>query len=204
MKMLIPLELTERQILIYTVMYKRCDFENMCVEITADQIRTSIDCIDLSQKTVQREIQKICDLGYLQVIKKGTKGTTTIYKIIQDVHKMSTKCPLNISNTNYYDTQDVQEMSIKCPSNEPQNGTDNATYNKIKKQYYGTNKPMDIPQDISLEEALRIVEQMKEQKVSKQKAFKEIKKVTPVEEPTEEPTEVDLDESEIGTFKPNF
>ena len=82
--MIIPYDLTERQILIYITLYKRCDFKTMQVSITIDNIISSIGIVDLTYMVVYKDIQKMCKSGYIEVIRKASKGTAPIYKIIKN------------------------------------------------------------------------------------------------------------------------
>lgn len=78
-----PLDLTERQLLIYFFMYRNCDFKNMEVKITTSQIKTGIKIIDLTDRVINSELKKMIEKGYLKIIKKGSKGNFSIYKIIK-------------------------------------------------------------------------------------------------------------------------
>lgn len=78
-----PINLTERQMLIYMCLYKRCNFENMQTDMTISQIRTGIKIVDLTEKIIYNEIQKMIKLGYLSVIAKARKGHAPTYKIIK-------------------------------------------------------------------------------------------------------------------------
>ena len=78
-----PLDLTERQLLIYFFMYRNCDFKNMEVKITTSQIKTGIKIIDLTDRVINSELKKMNEKGYLKIIKKGSKGNFSIYKIIK-------------------------------------------------------------------------------------------------------------------------
>ena len=81
--LIIPFKLTERQSLIYITLYKKCNFYDMTVEITIDQIRTSISLVELTNKMITSDMKKMCEAGYLDLIKRGKKGTPSIYKIIK-------------------------------------------------------------------------------------------------------------------------
>lgn len=96
-----PIDLTERQFLIYFTMYKRCNFTDMTVKYTFDQIASDIKIIKTSKDVVRRDIEKMIKEGYLKVIIKGSKGNPTIYKIIKisDLYKIS-ECNLKVHNTN--------------------------------------------------------------------------------------------------------
>ena len=80
--MVSPLDLTERQLLIYRVLYTRSNFDTMLVNITIDQVISEIKIIDLTYKIVYNEIKKLQQLGYIELVKKATKGNAPIYKII--------------------------------------------------------------------------------------------------------------------------
>ena len=78
-----PLDLTERQLLIYFFMYRNCDFKNMEVKITTSQIKTGIKIIDLTDRVINSELKKMTEKKYLKLVKKGSKGNFSIYKIIK-------------------------------------------------------------------------------------------------------------------------
>lgn len=81
--MIIPYDLTERQVLIYITLYKRCDFKTMQISITIDDIVSSIGLVNLTYKMVYGDIKKMCKSGYIEVIRKASKGTAPTYKIIK-------------------------------------------------------------------------------------------------------------------------
>ena len=64
-------------------MYRNCDFKNMEVKITTSQIRTGVKLIDLTDRVINSELKKMIEKGYLKIIKKGSKGNFSIYKIIK-------------------------------------------------------------------------------------------------------------------------
>ena len=76
-----PLDITERQEMIYRAIYKKVDFNTMESEYTYSQIIQDIKSIDISEKQLRNDIKKLIELEVLQVVKKGTKGKATIYKI---------------------------------------------------------------------------------------------------------------------------
>ena len=78
-----PMQLTERQLLIYFYMYKKCDFKTMKVEITTSQIATGIKIIDLTERIINTELKKMIEAGFIKLIKKGSKGNFSIYQIIK-------------------------------------------------------------------------------------------------------------------------
>jgi len=79
--MVSPLDLSERQLLIYRVLYARSNFDTMLVNMTVDQVISQIKIVDLSYKVVYSEIQKLQQLGYIELVKKASKGNAPIYKI---------------------------------------------------------------------------------------------------------------------------
>ncbi len=81
--MILPMDLTERQLLIYNVLYRRCNFNTMEVCITIDNIITSIKILNLTYKTVYSDIKAMEKKGYIKTIKKAAKGTAPIYKIVK-------------------------------------------------------------------------------------------------------------------------
>ena len=106
-----PLDLTERQLLIYFFMYRNCDFKNMEVKITTSQIKTGIKLIDLTDRVINSELKKMIEKGYLKIIKKGSKGNFSIYKIIKTNELLVTNAyligNLKDSNSNALDNEGV-------------------------------------------------------------------------------------------------
>ena len=78
-----PMDLTERQLLIYNVLYRRCNFANMEVSITVEGIITSIKIVDLTYKKAYSDIKAMEKKGYIQTIRKASKGTAPVYKIVK-------------------------------------------------------------------------------------------------------------------------
>ena len=81
--MISPMDLTERQLLIYNALYRRCNFANMEVSITVEGLITSIKIVDLTYKKVYSDIKLMEEKGYIQTIRKASKGTAPVYKIIK-------------------------------------------------------------------------------------------------------------------------
>ena len=81
--MISPMNLTERQLLIYNVLYRRCNFANMEASITIEGIITSIKIVDLTYKKVYSDIKVMEKKGYIQTIRKASKGTAPVYKIVK-------------------------------------------------------------------------------------------------------------------------
>ena len=94
-----PLKLTERQLLIYFYLYKKCDFDNMEVKVTTSQIVTGVKIIDLTDRIVNAELKKMIEAGFLKLVKKGSKGNFSIYKIIKTNEMMVTNAYV-IGNSN--------------------------------------------------------------------------------------------------------
>lgn len=76
-----PLDITERQEMIYRTIYKKADFNTMESQYTYAQIIQDVKSVDITEKQLRNDMKKLIELGVLQVIKKGTKGKPTIYKI---------------------------------------------------------------------------------------------------------------------------
>lgn len=116
---LAPLDLTERQLLIYYTMYKVADFSNMEVVITTGQIITSIKIIDLTERIVNADIKQMINKGYLKQIKRGNKGTPSTYKIIKinegnlKVTNTYVKGNLKPSNSNTLEDDEVTNEYVK-------------------------------------------------------------------------------------------
>ena len=80
--MVIPIDLTERQALIYMQMYKRCNFQDMTVKYTLEQLACDIKTTNIPKITIYKNIQKMIEKGYLQLVKKSSKGNSPIYRIV--------------------------------------------------------------------------------------------------------------------------
>jgi hypothetical protein len=80
--MMSPLGLTERQILIYQKLYEKCNFADMTVKYTIDQLACDIKIVDIPIKTIYKNIQSMIKSGYLEVIQKASKGNAPVYRII--------------------------------------------------------------------------------------------------------------------------
>ena len=111
-----PLDLTERQLLIYFFMYRNCDFKSMEVKITTSQIKTGIKIIDLTDRVINSELKKMDKKGYLKVIKKGSKGNFSIYKIIKTNELLVTNAyvigNLKDSNSNILEGEQVTNAYV--------------------------------------------------------------------------------------------
>jgi len=77
-----PMGLTERQILIYQKLYEKCNFADMTVKYTIEQLSCDIKITDIPIKTIYKNIQIMIEKGYLKVIQKASKGNAPIYRII--------------------------------------------------------------------------------------------------------------------------
>lgn len=100
--MVIPIDLTERQALIYMQMYKRCNFQNMTVKYTTSQLKCDIRIIDIDRSAIDRDIKKMIEKGYLKVLIQGRRGNPTTYEIVKkrelSENNMRTKRELKHSN----------------------------------------------------------------------------------------------------------
>ncbi|OSA92666.1 UNVERIFIED_ORG: hypothetical protein B2H93_13995 [Clostridium botulinum] len=104
--MVSPLGLTERQILIYQKLYEKCNFTDMTVKYTIEQLKTDIKIVDIDINAIYRDIKLMIKKEYLEVIVQGRKGNPSIYKIakIDDLTRklnesyMKTKRKLKPSN----------------------------------------------------------------------------------------------------------
>jgi hypothetical protein len=127
------LKLTERQLLIYFYLYKKCDFDNMEVKITTSQIVTGVKIIDLTDRIVNTELKKMIEAGFLKLIKKGSKGNFSIYKIIKTNEMMVTNAYVignsKDSNSNGLDSKEVTNAYVIGNSN-----TKNKEKNNNKKE----------------------------------------------------------------------
>lgn len=98
--MISPMDLTERQLLIYNVLYRRCNFKNMEISMTIDSIANSIRIANLSYSMVYKDIKEMEKKGYIKLIKKASKGTAPIYKLIKIIeYQNKTKEYQNFTNS---------------------------------------------------------------------------------------------------------
>lgn len=100
--MVIPIDLTERQALIYMQMYKRCNFQDMTFKYTTSQLKCDIRIIDIDRSAIDRDIKKMIEKGYLKVLIQGRRGNPTTYEIVKkrelSENNMRTKRELKHSN----------------------------------------------------------------------------------------------------------
>ena len=130
-----PLKLTERQLLIYFYLYKKCDFDSMEVKVTTSQIVTGVKIIDLTDRIVNAELKKMIEAGFLKLVKKGSKGNFSIYKIIKtselSVTNAYVKGNSKDSNSNALDSKEVTNRYLIGNSNTKNKEKDN---NKKEKE----------------------------------------------------------------------
>ena len=130
-----PLKLTERQLLIYFYLYKKCDFDNMEVKVTTSQIVTGVKIIDLTDRIVNAELKKMIEAGFLKLVKKGSKGNFSIYQIIKTNEMMVTNAyvigNLKDSNSNALEGDRVTNRYLIGNSNTKNKEKDN---NKKEKE----------------------------------------------------------------------
>ena len=81
--MIAPLDLTEKQMLIYQKMYTKCNFQDMTVKYTLEQLANDIRIIDIPTKTIYKNIKSMINKGYIELIKKASKGNAPIYRILK-------------------------------------------------------------------------------------------------------------------------
>lgn len=82
--MMIPIGLTFEQQHIYILLYSKCDFNTMTVKYTVEQLITdSHKGFELTPMKVRNIIKFLTDNNYIEMVKRGTKGNPTIYKIIK-------------------------------------------------------------------------------------------------------------------------
>ena len=106
-----PMQLTERQLLIYFYMYKKCDFKTMKVEITTSQIAAGIKIIDLTERIINTELKKMIEAGFIKLIKKGSKGNFSIYQIIK-ISELSVTNAYVISNSKDSDSNALEGKEV--------------------------------------------------------------------------------------------
>ena len=121
--MISPLDLTERQMIIYFCLYKKCNFENMQVSYTTQQIITDVKIIDLSVRIVNAEIKELIKKGHLKLVKKGTKGNSSVYEIVKNTEKTgnlfvtNTKLKRNLKDSNCNASTDDKVTNTKLKRN---------------------------------------------------------------------------------------
>ena len=132
-----PMQLTERQLLIYFYMYKKCDFKTMKVEITTSQIATGIKIIDLTERIINTELKKMIEAGFIKLIKKGSKGNFSIYKIIKTNEMMVTNAYVigssKDSNSNALEGKEVTNAYVIGNSNTKNKEKENNIYSEVIK-----------------------------------------------------------------------
>ena len=132
-----PMQLTERQLLIYFYMYKKCDFKTMKVEITTSQIATGIKIIDLTERIINTELKKMIEVGFIKLIKKGSKGNFSIYQIIKTNEMMVTNAYVignsKGSNSNDLEGDEVTNAYVIGNSNTKNKEKENNIYSEIIK-----------------------------------------------------------------------
>ena len=132
-----PLRLSERQMLIYFYLYKKCDFDSMEVKITTSQIVTGVKIIDLTDRIVNTELKKMIEAGFLKLVKKGSKGNFSIYQIIKTNEMMVTNAyvisNLKDSNSNGLRDDKVTNAYVIGNSNTKNKEKENNIYSEVIK-----------------------------------------------------------------------
>ena len=132
-----PLKLTERQLLIYFYLYKKCDFDSMEVKITTSQIVAGVKIIDLTDRIVNAELKKMIEAGFLKLVKKGSKGNFSIYKIIKTNEMMVTNAYVignsKDSNSNDLKDEEVTNRYLIGNSNSKNKEKENNIYSEVVK-----------------------------------------------------------------------
>jgi uncharacterized phage protein (TIGR02220 family) len=132
-----PLKLTERQLLIYFYLYKKCDFDNMEVKITTSQIVAGVKIIDLTDRIVNAELKKMIEAGFLKLVKKGSKGNFSIYKIIKTNEMLVTNAYVisnsKDSNSNALESDGVTNAYVISNSNTKNKEKENNIYSEVIK-----------------------------------------------------------------------
>lgn len=129
--MMSPLGLTERQILIYQKLYEKCNFADMTVKYTIDQLACDIKIVDIPEMTIYKNIQGMIKSGYLEVIQKASKGNAPVYRIIpiNEIIKKMGKPKIN------------QEK----PKRKPKHSINEDSSGKLESQEKTKGKPKDNP-----------------------------------------------------------
>ena len=83
--MIIPMWLTTDQQHILIKLYEKCNFRDMTVKYTVEQLVADSDKrLNLTTKKIRTILKYLSDNGHIEVIKRGTKGNATIYRIKGD------------------------------------------------------------------------------------------------------------------------
>lgn len=94
--MISPLDLSQRQLLIYKVLYDKCDFNTMQVSITIENIKIAINVADFNYSAIYRDINKMIKKGYIEIVRKAGKGVAPAYRLVKiNELKVKTKCKPN-------------------------------------------------------------------------------------------------------------
>ena len=132
-----PLKLTERQLLIYFYLYKKCDFDSMEVKVTTSQIVTGVKIIDLTDRIVNAELKKMIEAGFLKLVKKGSKGNFSIYQIIKTSELSVTNAYVignsKDSNSNALEDKEVTNAYVIGNSNTKNKEKENNIYSEVIK-----------------------------------------------------------------------
>ena len=132
-----PMQLTERQLLIYFYMYKKCDFKTMKVEITTSQIAAGIKIIDLTERIINTELKKMIEAGFIKLIKKGSKGNFSIYQIIKTSEMSVTNAYVignsKDSNSNVLEGKEVTNAYVIGNPNSKNKEKENNIYSEVIK-----------------------------------------------------------------------
>lgn len=98
--MISPLDLSQRQLLIYKVLYDKCDFNTMQVSITIDNIKIAINVADFNYSAIYRDINKMIEKGYIEIVRKAGKGVAPAYRLVKiNELKVKTKCKPSANQT---------------------------------------------------------------------------------------------------------
>ena len=132
-----PLKLTERQLLIYFYLYKKCDFDSMEVKVTTSQIVTGVKIIELTDRIVNAELKKMIEAGFIKLIKKGSKGNFSIYQIIKTNEIMVTNAYVignsKDSNSNALEGKEVTNAYVIGNSNSKNKEKENNIQSEVIK-----------------------------------------------------------------------
>lgn len=107
-----PLDLTVEQLNIYTLLYKKADFTSWIADYTLEQLVTdSHKKLGITKRIAMKTIDDFIRLGYIEVVRKGTKGNPTLYRILTD--------NIFIDKRTEYVTNQYQMSNESVPNNEP-------------------------------------------------------------------------------------
>lgn len=132
--MLLPLDFTDEEAQVYKTLYKKTNYKTMEVKYTLQLLEQDCNPIfTLTQMKIRRILKKLIKELYLEEVKKGTKGSPTVYKII----------PLAKRNEQLYilnkTAMEQKRMSNSKASPSSTNTNEKGMYKEKANSYYKYN-----------------------------------------------------------------